>query len=190
MDEIDPVLDEIIDDVDETIEDDVEETPEEPKPEPKPKKAEETPEARKARLLRQLKRVSKELGEEEPPAPLQPKTGKLDETQLDYLDLKGITDSDEIAVIQKVMANTGQNVREALKDEYVVSKLDALRAQRAVADATPGSSRRSTGGASSDLAAAIAKYEATQVLPDDFDLRTKVVNYIVDKNDSNKPSWH
>src|SRR3990167_6178753 len=47
----------------------------------------------------------KEKEEPKPNEKVEPKatTGELDETQLDYLDLKGISDIDEIKVIQKVM---------------------------------------------------------------------------------------
>lgn len=186
-DEIEQALDDITEEAIEATEEEVE-SPKQETPAPKPK---ETPEAKKARLLRELDRVTRQLGEsEEAPAPSKPHTGKLDDTQLDYLDLKGITDQDEIDVIEKVMAKTGQTVRQTLQDDYVKSKLDAIRAEKAVADATPGASRRSGGGSPNELASALARYEATQELPADFELRTKVVNAFVAKGNTNKPSWH
>lgn len=121
--------------------------------------------------------------------PSQPKTGELDETQLDYLDIKGITESEDIAVIQKVIQKTGQTVREALKDEYVVAKLTSLKAEREVKSATPGSTRRS-GNQTGDIASAVAKFEATGVLPDDFELASKVTDAVATKGNRNKPSWH
>lgn len=122
--------------------------------------------------------------------PSQPKTGELDETQLDYLDLKGITDSEDIAVIQKVIQKTGQTVREILKDDYVITKLASLKAEREVKLATPGSTRRSGGDQSGDIASATAKFEATGVLPDDFELASKITDAVVAKGNKNKPSWH
>lgn len=121
--------------------------------------------------------------------PSQPKTGDLDETQLDYLDLKGITESEDIDVIQKVIQKTGQTVREALKDDYVVAKLNALKQEREVKGATPSATRRG-GDQSSDVASAIAKFEATGVLPADFELASKVTDAIVERGNTNKPSWH
>ena len=121
--------------------------------------------------------------------PSQPKTGELDETQLDYLDLKGITDSEDIAVIQKVIQKTGQTVREALKDEYVITKLASLKAERDVKAAIPSSTRRS-GIQTGDIASAVAKFEATGVLPDDFELASKVTDAVTAKGNRNKPSWH
>lgn len=121
---------------------------------------------------------------EEAPA----KTGELDETQLDYLDVKGITDQDEIDIISKVIAKTGQTVRQALKDDYVTSKLEALRADKAVKDATPSSTKRS-GNQQGDLAGAIAKFDANGELPNDFTLRSAVVNAISSRSQG-KPNWH
>lgn len=118
------------------------------------------------------------------------KTGELDETQLDYLDLKGITESDEIDVITKVIAKTGQTVRQALKDDYVQSKLEKLRADKAVKDATPSATKRGGGGQTNDLALDIARYEQTGALPDDFVRRSAVINAKVDKENTNKPAWH
>lgn len=121
-------------------------------------------------------------------AKLEAKTGELDETQLDYLDLKGITDDDEIQLIQKVMRNTGQTVRQALKDDYVQSKLETLRKEKEVKSATPSSTKRS-GNQIGDVEAAIAKYQQSGALPDDFALRTAVVNAVYERENKNKPAW-
>jgi hypothetical protein len=166
-----------------------EETKETPKERPK-----ETPEQKKARLERQLKKVRKELGEEvDEPKVLETKPDGLDETQLDYLDLKGITDDNDIAVIESVMKRTGMTVREALKDEYVMQKLEASKKQREVKSATPSSTKRSGGQQSSDLDLAVAKYESSgynpETLPNDFALRSQVINAIAMKESPNKPSW-
>lgn len=120
-----------------------------------------------------------------------PKTNELDETQLDYLDLKGISDEDEIDVIQKVMHKTGQTVRQALKDEYVQEKLTKLRAEKEVKGATPSSTKRS-GGSIDGLAVALAKYKQSGFtdLPSDFALRTAVINAVTEESNPNKPSWH
>jgi len=123
------------------------------------------------------------------PAPSNP-TGELDETQLDYLDLKGVTADEDIQVIESVVKRTGMTVRQALKDEYVQGKLDANKARREVKDATPSSNKRSGSGQANDLSLAIAKFEQSGVLPDDFALRSQVVNAISDRSSRNKPVWH
>src|SRR3990167_2550898 len=158
-------------------------------------KPKETPEAKEARLTRQLKQVRKQLGkdvEEEKPKPVEKttvsKTGELDETQLDYLDLKGVTDEDEIAVIQKVMKNTGQTVRQVLKDDYVQSKLTALRKEREVKDATPSGTRRAGGQASNDVDYWVAKAEQGE-LPKDPELKRKVLQKLDSKKDLSIPPW-
>lgn len=119
----------------------------------------------------------------------QPKTGELDETQLDYFDLKGYSDSDEIDIFHKIMLKTGMSAREVLKDEYALAKVNSLRQEKGVRDATPSSSRRG-GDQLNDVASAIAKFEATGELPKDFELAAKVTNAIVEKENKNKPSWH
>lgn len=115
-------------------------------------------------------------------------TDGLDETQLDYLDLKGITDEDDIKVIENVVKKTGMTVRQALKDDYVVKKLESSKEQREVKGATPSSTKRS-GQTTTTLDQAIAKFERDGTLPDDFKLRSEVVNAVVDKKNGNKPNW-
>lgn len=160
--------------------------------------AEEAPKVEKPKLSREEKLAKykgivarlegKDNKTEDKPAP-KSNTGELDETQLDYLDLKGITETEDIDVIQKIVSKTGMTIRQALKDDYVTAKLDANRAQRAVKDATPSSTKRG-GSQVNDVAAAVAKFDATGELPQDFNLRTAVVNAITDKANGNKPSWH
>lgn len=116
-------------------------------------------------------------------------TGELDETQLDYLDLKGVSEAEDIKVIEDIVRKTGMTVRQALKDEYVVAKLDANKAQREVKSATPSSTKRG-GNQTTDIDAAVAKFEQTGELPTDFALRSAVVNAKVDKSNTNKPAWH
>lgn len=154
-------------------------------------------EAEKARGIAQraktkLEKAQKALKDKETPEPakkIEAKPGELDETQLDYLDLKGVSEPEDVDVIQKIVERTGMTVRQALKDDYVVAKLDANRAQRAVKDATPSATKRG-GGQVDTLAAALAKFDSDQSLPEDFALRTAVVNAIADRSTSNKPSWH
>lgn len=121
-------------------------------------------------------------------------TGELDETQLDYLDVKGISEPDDIKIIESIVKRTGMTVRQALKDEYVVSKLEANKAQREVKEATPSSTKRGAGTGGNDLATALAKYEqagySPDALPTDFKLRIAVVNAVSQATKSNKPAWH
>lgn len=119
---------------------------------------------------------------------LKAKTGELDEMQLDYLELKGVTEPEDIEVIQKVMQRTGQTMRQALKDDYVVSKLEANKSKRDVANAMPSNTKRSGGGAMG-AEAALARYEATGELPSDFELRSQVINMKEAKEAGSLPPW-
>lgn len=121
-------------------------------------------------------------------------TGELDEAQLDYLDVKGISDADDIKVIEDIVKKTGMTVRQALKDDYVSAKLEANKAAREVKDATPSATKRSSSGGGNDLETAIAKYTqanySPDALPTDFKLRAAVVNAVANATKTNKPSWH
>lgn len=159
--------------------------------EEKPKK-EYTTEQKLARVERIRAKYMKELGlADEPkvdakPSPT-PKSTELDENALDYLDLKGISEEEDIEVIKSVVKKTGMTVRQALKDEYVQSKLNTLKEARTVRDATPSSSKRS-GNQTADISALVAKFEQTGELPSDFATRSAVVNAFSDKG-GNKPGW-
>lgn len=116
------------------------------------------------------------------------KTGELDETQLDYLDLKGVSEAEDVKVIEDIVKKTGQTVRQALKDEYVVSKLAANKAKRDVQNATPGGTKRS-GGQVGDIASAVAKFKETGTLPDDYALATAVTNAVTNADNVHLPPW-
>ncbi len=140
----------------------------------------------KKELAEARKAVGVVAGSKETPS--QPK-GELDATQLDYLDLKGYTESEDINFIQTVIKKTDQTLREVLKDDYVIAKLASFKAARDVKAATPSSTRRG-GDVSGDISAAVAKFEATGVMPDDFELASKVTDAVTAKGNRNKPSWH
>lgn len=121
-------------------------------------------------------------------APSQPSKGELDEAQLDFFELKGY-DEDQVKVFANIMKKTGMSHREVIKDEYAVAKVNAIKQQKEVQAATPSSNRRS-GDQAGDIDSAIAKFEATGVLPDDFELASKITDALVAKGSKNKPSWH
>jgi len=125
-------------------------------------------------------------GAKKEPSPV--KTGELDETQLDYLDLKGISEAEDIKVIEDIVKKTGQTVRQALKDDYVVSKLASNKAKRDVQGATPSSTKRA-GGQVGDVASAAAKFKETGVLPEDRDLANAVVDSIAKAGNDRLPPW-
>lgn len=184
------INDEVVEEIEEEIE---EETPED-------ELATDTDweaEAKKARGIAQrlrtklTKATEKKVAKVEPkkePAKYVPNAGELDENALDFLDLKGITEDEDIALIETIIAKTGQTVRQALKDDYVVTKLAALKEKREVQEATPSSTKRS-GGQKDTLDAAIAKYETTGEYPEDFELRSQVVNKLEEKHSTSIPAY-
>ena len=120
---------------------------------------------------------------------LEEKAGELDENALAFLDVKGITDQDEIDLIHKVMKNTGQTLREALRDDYVQTKLSKLRNEREKLDATPGSTRRAGNDSVGSIDYWKARYEQKGELPKDFALKSAVINAIESDHNGNKPAW-
>ena len=189
-----------------TNEEPVEETKEEESPE---ETEEETPEeelntdtdweaeAKKARGIAQrlrtklTKATEKKVEKVEPkvePVKKEPNTGELDETALDFLDLKGFTEDEDVELIERIAAKTGQTVRQTLKDDYVVSQLKTLKTAREAKKGTPGSTQR--GGATGDtFDTDMAKYESTKEYPDDFERRSKVVNALEAKESFKIPSY-
>lgn len=139
----------------------------EPVEETKVEKPKRTPEEELAYYEGRAKRLRKDLGLEIPEKPKNeaPKTSNLDETVLDFLDLKGITEDEDIDLIKNVMAKTGQTVRQALKDDYVQSKLNDLKKAREVKSATPSSTKRAGQQATDNVDYWYQKYEATGELP-------------------------
>lgn len=165
--------------------------PEPTEEKPAAEKPKETPEQKVARLARQYERAKKEAGiVEDKPAP-KAKADGLDDTALDYLDLKGVSESEDVAVIEAIMKKTGMSAREALKDEYVTAKLKANKEAREVKDATPSSTKRGSGVTADAVSRAVARFEKDGIMPDDFDLASKVTDAIVAKaGGSNAPRWH
>lgn len=141
------------------------------------------------RLKRAETKLEKSKIEKKVEEKVKEKTGELDENTLDYLDLKGVSESEDVDIVHKIMQKTGMTVRQALKDDYVIERLAKLKAARDVKDATPSSSKRGA-SQSSDLATALAKFEASGVLPQDFALASQVVNAMESRSNGNKPAWH
>lgn len=114
---------------------------------------------------------------------------ELDETQLDYFDLKGYTDSDEVEIFHKVMLKTGMSMREVLKDDYALAKVKSLRDEKAVQKATPSSTKRTGAGATDNIDILYEKFERTGELPTDFEARIAVINRKAAKGDTSIPPW-
>lgn len=140
------------------------------------------------RTLGSLKRQTKELRKSSDTKPEPSTANELNDAQLNYLDVKGVYEAEDIKIVETFVQKTGKTVREALRDDYVTSKLQSNKTAREVQEAMPSGSKRG-GNQANDLASALAKYEATGTLPTDFTTRSAVINAFVDKGHRNKPSW-
>lgn len=166
----------------ETAEETVEETPDESDTITIPKKDYDKLNQTIGSLKRDVKTYKKSDTSKETP------TGELAESDLTYLDLKGITDDKKIDIISKFVAKTGQTVRQALKDDYIQSKFASIDADESVKNATPGATKRG-GNPTTNVAAAIARFEKTGELPDDFETQTEVINAVTANKGSTTPPW-
>lgn len=149
----------------ESEEDTTEDESEKPK-----KRKEETPQQKKSRLERELKRLHKQNPDldEKPASEKKTKTKTddgLSDAVLDYFELKGITEQEDIDLIQSVMEKTGKSHRDVLKDDYVVSKLDSNQKTRDVKSATPSGSKRAGQGGNDNVDFWFAKYSQNWELP-------------------------
>ena len=174
--------------IDGTITEDIVDTSEGQETAPAPK--EYTLEQKLARINRMKARLEKELGvapKEEKPAE-SAKSSDLGTAEYAYLAAKGIEDDEEIALIQGRMKKWDMTLREVLKDEDIQAKLKGMRIERDVKNAIPSSTKRGQAHAD-NLDYWKAKYNQTGELPDDFALRSKVVNSIYETVSSSNPPW-
>ncbi len=136
-----------------------------------PERRQETPEAKRARLTRELERLNKKYPTEQPENKVT-NSSDVDYAELAYLAAKGIEAPEEIAFVKKVAKTANLPLHEAMRDEFVQAKLKSMREATAVEEAVPSNSKRSNAQAKDNVDYWIAKNE----LPDDVELRRKVVN--------------
>ena len=156
----------------------------------------ETPDQRAARLLRQTNQARKKAGlaplKEESPAKetveSKATTGELTDTDLDYFDSKGIVEQEDLDDIQNVMQRTGLNKRQVLTDEWLKSKLKTNKDKREAEAALPNS-RRASASAKPSVDTALAQYEKSGKLPEDFELRKQVLDLKMRREDTTVPPW-
>ncbi len=139
----------------------------------------ETPEAKRARLERQLNQHNKKYGfdKEEKLAPKTKKAdknGELDYGQKAYLVANGIKGSDEVALVQKVMAETGRDLDSVLEMKHFQTELKDFREAKALKDAIPNAQNRSGQSTRDQVGYWIAKGELPPA--DQVQLRRDVLN--------------
>lgn len=165
----------IEDEVEEVIEETTEETTE-PVEAPE-EKHQETPEAKRARLTRQLEQLDKKFPtvtfETKKPAQ---KSNDLDYGQKAYLTANGIKGAKEFEFVKNELKASGEELDNLLENDYFKSKLEKFRALSQTAEATP------TGKRSSGVATDSVEYWATKPFEEvPQDMRTKVVNFKLQK---------
>lgn len=153
-------------------------------------------EAKKARGIAQRLRTKLTKAEEKkvaapPKEEAKPKTGELDETSVLWLEVKGVKteDADEMKLVETWQKDSGKDVKAIFASKIFQAELKDLRDQKAVQDATPSNTKRGGQGNAGSLDAAVAKYERDGTLPDDFDLRSQVINRMEQKSDVSRPAW-
>lgn len=116
---------------------------------------------------------------EKPEAKSEPqtKTNDFDYGELAFLTAKGLEADEEIDFVKSIVNNTGRPLKEVVQDDYVQAKIKSMRDAKAVQDATPSGTKRSTQSASDTVEYWLAKGE----LPEDTELRRKVVNARIEK---------
>lgn len=144
------------------VEETTEDVPEEKKTEEKPQ---ETPEAKHARLRRQLEQHEKKYGF----APPKPKAKTEPQTELSYKDnialINAKVHEDDIDEVIEYAKFKGISVSEALKSSVIKTSLAERSEQRNTAEVTNTSKTRGTSSRTS-AEALISKAEKTGELPD------------------------
>ena len=153
----------------------------------------ESPEAKRARLQRQLAQHDKKY-----PELVQQKTQKQTETrnsgELDYgqkafLAEYGVKGRDEIKLFQEIMRNTGKkDLESVLESKYFKSELEEMRALRSTAEANPSGSKRSGQSSADSVDYWIAKGELPPA--SNPELRRQVVNARLKKSESGSPFYN
>lgn len=128
------------------------------------KKLEEKAIAQRERTKIVKQELAKKEKEEEKSSKI---TGDLDNADYALLEVRGIMEGDpRIDYIKDKLVKWQMPLRELLKDEDVQAKLKSLKIEGEVRAATPGSTRRSSGGTSDNEDYWFQKYEQTGKLPD------------------------
>lgn len=164
---------------------------EETQSEEKPQKKEESPEDKLARLERQAKQLRKKLGidtkddkkQESKSEPLQDKKD-FDWGEKAFLKSYDIKGADELSLVKQWIDRTGDSLDSIVEDDIFQAKLGKLREAKAVKQALPNGSKKAPSLAKDQIEYHIEKYNQTGELPKEFDLRSKVLQKIVDSKKS------
>lgn len=150
-------------------------------------------EAKKARGIAARLRTKLMKATEAKKAPEAPKqdsnTRELDNADYALLMASGIKEDDEIELVEKYMKKWDIPLRQVLKDSDIQEKLKGLKLERDVKNAMPSATKRGSSGQIDNIDYWVTKYETTGELPDNFELRSAVINSKVQRYSANQPPW-
>ena len=118
---------------------------------------------------------------EKPTSPQEP--SKLSEFEIDYgkkayLKAFGIQGADELELVKSEINRSGLELDELVSNEYFMGKIKTLRDAKESANAIPKGKNRSGQTGITDVDVAVAKYNESGELPQDFTTRNKVIDAI------------
>ncbi len=136
----------------------------------------ETPEAKVARLRRELARAEKHTGGEKvSKSDNEPKSDDLDYGQKAYLVSKGIQDA-EFGLVKEIMRDTGKTLEAVLGSKHFQAELKGMRDDAAAKGAIPNNTGRSAQTTKDTVDYWLAKGELPPNNPENRKLRQDVVN--------------
>lgn len=133
---------------------------------------------------------SKPKSDDEPkePSKKHSQSSELDYGQLAFHNTKQgatrIEDPDDVDFLKQTLAETGKSQDAILNSKWFASELKERQAARASSNAVPKSKSRSGQPVSSNLDEAMAVYKETGKMPNDFELRNKLVDRLTDKENT------
>lgn len=110
----------------------------------------ETPEAKLARLQREVKRAKQKLGiEETTEVEVERKPFSLGYAEKAYLNANGVKGTDEYNLVRDMVVNTGKDIESLLDNKYFQAELKELRQTRESKNASDATSGSKIGSSSS-----------------------------------------
>lgn len=112
--------------------------------------------------------------------PSEDKSSDLDYGQLAFLKLHGIEEEEDVTYLLTESKSTGKNLKDVLSFKYIQEHLKEKKETRTSQEAIPPGSKRSASSAKSSVDYWLAKNQ----LPDDMELRRKVVKERIRQEES------
>lgn len=148
----------------------------------------ETPDAKRARLKRQLEQHDKKYGfsdDAKPNSRKNNKSSELDYGEKAFLVSNGIKGAEETKLVQDIMESTGKSLEDVLESKYFQAEIKEMRDAKASQDATPSGNKTGQGSARDTVEYWISKGELPPA--DQTELRRKVVNAKIAKETTTNP---